>query len=432
MKVGIVGAGITGLALTHYLADRGIESVTFEAESEPGGVIDSRTVDGRVLEAGPQRMRKTPDIAELAGIAGVEDAFIEAGEETLFVYADGRLREVPFSKRTFLETDLLSWRGKARLLAEPLTRDGMQEETAEQLFVRKFGREAYERFIGPLFGGIYGSDPAEMPAAYALDSLLEREQDAGNFLQAFRSRIGDGQQPPAVSFEEGLQQLPEALCRTYTDRIELDTPVTGIESLRKDGSFYALDTPAGTYEVDNVVLTTPAAVTADLLGDILDGTRALQELRYNRLAVVFLHAQCDRDGYGYQVAFGEDLRTLGVSWNASMFGRDGVYTVYLGGMHDPGLMSESDERLGQVAASEFETAMGESASVIDVVRLDPGFPAWDHTWWNLQSIETPDGIDLATNYTSRMGVPSRVGEAKALAEELGGDTASGRRQTPKQ
>jgi oxygen-dependent protoporphyrinogen oxidase len=422
--VGIVGAGITGLALTHYLAERDIDSVSFEATAEPGGVISTRTVDGHVLEAGPQRMRKTPGVAELADVAGVADSIVEAREERLFVYADGALGRAPLSIEEFLRTDLLSWPAKARLLAEPLTRPGMDQETAAELFVRKFGREAYEKFIGPLYGGIYGSDPAEMPAAYALDGLMKREQDAGSFLQAFRQRVGKGHESPPISFEGGNQQLPNALYECYSERVELETPVRQIapieagDSPAETGGPWRLETGAGDYEVEQVVVTTPADVTAKLLSGLATGTDGLADLRYNPLALVFLHADHDRAGKGYQVAFGEELHTLGVSWNASMFGRDGVHTVFLGGMHEPDLVGESDERLGTIAREEFEQVMETDASVVDVARLEQGFPAWDSTWWNLEALDVPSGITLATNYTARMGIPSRVREARQVAERL--------------
>ena len=67
-------------------------------------------------------------------------------------------------------------------MLEPLTRPGQPQESAGELFVRKFGHEAYERFIGPLYGGIYAADPAEMPAVFALEGLLEREGQAGSLL----------------------------------------------------------------------------------------------------------------------------------------------------------------------------------------------------------------------------------------------------------
>lgn len=414
-RVGIIGAGITGLALTHYLAEQGVDSITFEADDEPGGVISSRRVDGHVLEVGPQRMRKTPGVATLARTAGVEDAIVEAGEGDLYVYAGGRLGEGPLSVRQFLRTDLLSWRGKARLLAEPLTYSGHPAESVAEVFVRKFGREAYERFVGPLYGGLYGSDPAEMPAAFALEGLLEREQEAGSLLQAFRQRVGQGHEAPPMTLEKGNQQLPNALAEVYDDRIELDTPVTGIEPA---GEGYTVRTPDSTHEVDSLVLTTPAGVTAELLDGVVPGAAALGDLRYNPLAMVFMESSFDREGKGYQVGYDEDLHTLGVSWNHSMFDREGLYTAFLGGMHEPELVDESDETLGRIATEEFETVTGTPASTIDVTRLDPGFPAWDHSWWTLETFETPDDIFLATNYTERMGIPSRIREARELAEQL--------------
>jgi oxygen-dependent protoporphyrinogen oxidase len=124
---------------------------------------------------------------------------------------------------------------------------------------------------------------------------------------------------------------------------------------------------------------------------------------------------------GYQVGFGEDLRTLGCSWNASLFDRDGVYTVYLGGMHDPEILRESDEFLAETAAREFRTVTGAEPTAIDVSRLERGFPAYDESWAALDALDLPAGVHLATNYTARMGVPGRIREARELAADLGGD-----------
>jgi oxygen-dependent protoporphyrinogen oxidase len=433
MQVAIVGAGITGLALTHYLAERGVESRTFEAADEPGGVIRSRRVDGTVLEVGPQRMRLTPGVGDLLESVGIRDDVIEAEEAPLFVYADGRLREAPMDASTLLRTDLLSWRGKLRLLAEPLTRAGHPQETAGELFTRKFGREAYERFIGPLYGGIYGSDPAEMPAAYALESLLEREAETGSFLQAFRQRVGQGQSAPPISFTAGNQQLPRALYDAHADRIDLETPVIDVRlasesdrestaaATKTNGSGegrYLVETPRATHRADHVVVTTPAHVTADVLGGIAEGVEALAGMTYNPLAMVHLRARSDREGFGYQVALGEDLHTLGSSWNASMFDRDGLYTVFLGGMHDPAFVERDEDEIGAIARREFEQVMDAEAEVLHVSTREKWFPAWDRTWDALADFETPPGVHLATNYTARMGIPSRVREARELAEQI--------------
>jgi oxygen-dependent protoporphyrinogen oxidase len=432
MRAAVVGGGITGLAATHYLVDRGVDCVTFEADDEPGGVIRSRRVEGRVLEVGPQRMRLTPGVSDLLEDVGLADDVVEAEEAPLFVYADGRLREAPLDVGAFLRTDLLSWRGKLRLLAEPLTRSGMPQESAAELFTRKFGREAYERFIGPLYGGIYGSDPAAMPAAYALERLLEREREAGSFLQAFRERIGGGQKAPPVSFEAGNQQLPLALYDAHAGRVELGTPVTGIRpaggSTRgptrsevpatDGGGRYLVETGTDTHAVEHVVLTTPAEVTARLLDGVATGADGLAGLTYNPLAMVHLNADCDREGFGYQVAFGEELHTLGSSWNASMFDREGLYTVFLGGMHEPELLERPSREIGSIARREFERVTDCEADVLDVTTRERWFPAWDRSWDALDRFETPPGVHVATNYTARMGIPSRVREGRAVAERI--------------
>ena len=438
MDVAVVGGGVTGLAATHYLAERGVDAVAFEATDQPGGVIRSRRIDGHVVEVGPQRMRRTPAVDDLIEAVGLADDVVEAGNAPLFVYADGRLREAPLDLETFLRTDLLSWRGKLRLLAEPLTRHGYPQESVAGLFARKFGREAYERFIGPLYGGIYGSDPAAMPAAYALESLLEREREAGSFLLAFRKRVGQGRSSPPISFAEGNQQLPEALSEAHADRVELGTPVTDVRpagaaagrearaaaAAADGGSRYLVEVDrAGTvdtHEVDHVVVTTPADATARLLEGTAPDAGRLASLTYNPLAVVHLTADSRRDGFGYQVGFGEDLHTLGVSWNDSMFGRDGLYTAFLGGMHEPGMVDRGEAEIGTIAREEFETVMGCKAEVLNVSTRERWFPAWDHTWDALAGFETPPGVHVATNYTGRMGVPSRVREAREVAERVAG------------
>jgi len=429
-RVGIVGAGITGLSLTHHLAERGVDSIAFEATDEPGGVIQSDVVEGRVLEWGPQRMRLTDPVQELVEATGISEEVIHAPEDLpLYVYANGGLGEVPLSVTAFLTTDLLSARGRLRALAEPLTAAGRPDETAADLFTRKFGEEVYRNVIGPLFGGIYASDPAEMPARHALAGLLRLESEAGSLLRAALGRIR-GDRPPAVSFEDGMGRLPEALAEHHADRIAFGSRVDAVVEAGDGESGYRIeaDDGEGAYRIEagdrservgEVVLTTPADVTAGIVADLApDAADALTELNYNPLAMVYLHAEVDARGLGYQVRRDEDLHTLGVSWNASAFDREGVYTVFLGGMDEPELVGRSDDALGEIAREEFAAVMDADAEVLAVNRWERGFPAYDRSFDALDRVSLPEGVHLATNYTGRVGVPSRIREARGLAEEI--------------
>ncbi|GAB6860634.1 protoporphyrinogen oxidase [Haloplanus litoreus] len=424
MTVGIVGAGITGLALAHYCRERDVDAVAFEASAKPGGVIRSDRVDGRVLEHGPQRTRLTPAIESLIDDCGLRGDLLTADTDLpLYVYADGRLRQVPFSPRAFLTTDLLSARGKLRMLAEPLTGGARDDETAADYFTRKFGSEAYHNMIEPLFGGIYGSDPDEMPGEYALRTMRRMERSGSLVRAAVHRRLDGKERQPPISFAEGMAQLPRALYEHNADRVELETAV---EHVAADGTGYRLDTEDGSYAVDRVVLTARADVTAGLLDSVdPESASALRRLYYNPLAYVHLVSEADPDGFGYQVRHDESLRTLGVTWNASLFDRDGVYTCFLGGMKHPGMIDRSDEELGRIASEEFETVMGVSAEAVNVTRHPRGMPAYDGSWAAMEAVDPPDGVTLATNYTGRMGVPARVREARRLAEAFAtGDEGS--------
>jgi oxygen-dependent protoporphyrinogen oxidase len=264
---------------------------------------------------------------------------------------------------------------------------------------------------------------------------MEREAEAGSMLSAFRERVGQGEKAPPATIEGGLQELPRGLAAHYDEQVHLGEAVTAIRPAGEDapkapvaaatdgGSEprYTVETEAGSYDADHVVVTAPAGVAGDLLEGIADGADRLRDLKYNPLALVYLQADGEpADGLGYQVSYQEELHTLGVSFNGAMFGRDNLCTAFLGGMHEPEMLEENDEALGGVAAREFEEATGTPAEVLAIERRERWFPAYDHSWWGTEGLETPPGVHLATNYTARMGIPSRVREAKQVAEEIAG------------
>ncbi len=419
MRVAVVGAGITGLAVTHHLAAADIDVVTFEAAAEPGGVIRSHQHDGRVLEDGPQRFRLTDELDALVRDLGLGNQMIRVEDEPpLYIYADEKLCLVPKSVRQLFSTDLLTWREKVRLLREPMTSSLDRDETVAEGFSRKCGTGVYRKLIEPIVGGMYGTDPEEMPVGHALDRLVDFENEHRSLLfGAYRRARSTEGFPPVVSFDEGVQTVPWALYEQHEPYVHLNQPVTSIE--RFMGGQFAVRTDRGSVGVDRLVVTTPAATTASLLSMIDDCHVApLAELTYNGLVIVHLEADLDRPGFGYQVHRNEGLSTLGVTWNDSLLGRDGVYTAFLGGMYEPELLDQSADELGALAAEEFERVTGEPASVLDVTSLPKIIPAYDTTWSALDEIELSDDIILATNYTARIGIPGRLREAKRVAERL--------------
>lgn len=423
----LVGAGITGLSLSFFLDAAGVEHRVLEAAPRAGGVIRSSEVDGRILDHGPQRTRVTPPVAKLLRALDLEGRTVAVGADLpLYVVRGMRLRAVPFTPGALLRTDLLSTPGKARLLLEPFTAPLSPEETVGGFLTRKFGKEAYEGAMGPLFGGLYGSDPGEMFARHALREFLGDQVGQGSlFVRFLKGALRRTTTAPAVSFRQGMQELTDALARKQAHRLVLDAPVRTLT--RAEGEGWVLAEEGGrSWHAAQVVFTTPPSPTAELLHGVApEASARIRALTENRVAIVhLLGAPGVLHGLGYQVAYGEPIRSRGVTWSDSAFpvGRDGVYTAFLGGARDRAMMDESDTVIGDTASREFKAVTGVETRVLSITRTR--VPAWDRSWTALDGLSLPAGLHLCTNWESRIGIPGRIARTQVLAQSLPHSLAS--------
>lgn len=437
----VVGAGVSGLGVAHYLSDTDMNVTVVESDDNVGGVVRSEHIDGRVVEHGPQRVRLAGQVKKLVEELGLDDEVVTCDETRLYFYHDGNLCAAPLSLRDASTTDLLSLRGKARILLEPLKSRPREDETVEEALSRIFGKEAYTRFLGPLYSGLYASDPSEMLSRYSLSRALKRFD--GSVLAGVASRVLRGAEiPPACTFEDGLHRLPEAMCEkletTSGVDVTLSEEAVGIEKpeseanleeandeLEGDGgdrdTSYTVKTTERTVQADEVVLTTPPDATEPVLRSIdAETAERVGSLNQNPIVVVHLVSDAELDGLGHKFTLdtADEFVTTGVTWNASAFGRDGVYTAYLGGAHEPDAVEWRDDRLGDVAAKEFEEVTGYDADALSVSRTK--IPAYDTSWEKaeVETLEPPSGVHLCTNYIDRAGIEGRLQHARRVANSI--------------
>ena len=422
MRVGVVGAGISGLSVIHELSTADdCDVVGFEARDEPGGIVRSRRIDGRLVELGPQRLRLTPGIESLVDELDLRDQ-LQFGDDdqALYIYHDGTLRVVPLSVREALSTDLLSPLGKLRILAEPLTAPAREGETVDEFLCRRFGTQAARRYMGPLYSGLYGTDTDEMLMEYSLGRALNSAGVGRSLLVWVIRRLIEGREtPPICSFTEGLGTLTNAMYEAHSESIHLSTPV---EAIRSADDGYEVRTAGGIEHVDQLVVTTPAATTAELVEGVdAELAETLSRFNYNPIAMVYLHSAFDRKGIGALVPEGSDVPISGSTWNASFLDREGVFTCYVDPNSDPEMASRTDDELGALAADAFEMLTGSEATPIGVHRWEPGMPAYDRSWTAMDELSTPAGIHLCTNYVGRAGIPGRIRSAKRVAGTIRGE-----------
>ena len=144
----IIGAGISGLSCAWRLKKLGVEAVILESTSRPGGVIRTENVEGYQIEWGPNSIQPAPAALRLIDEAGLWDDLLPPNPNIpRYVYLNGRLRKVPFG--------ILSFGGISRILSEPFIRSkSPKDESVRDFFVRRFGRQAHDRLVGPMLIGI--------------------------------------------------------------------------------------------------------------------------------------------------------------------------------------------------------------------------------------------------------------------------------------
>jgi len=200
--------------------------------------------------------------------------------------------------------------------------------------------------------GISAGDSRQLSVSAQFPMMVEMERDHGSLFRAMFARRRTGRGPARLlGFDAGMSVLVDAMAAELGGSLMTGVVVTAIE--RGTGSWSVRLDDGRRIEADRVVLATPARVTAPLLRD-LDGGLAqlLGDFVYSGVAAVGLgyrSADMPRplDGYGYLVTRREELTTLGVVWESSLFaGRAPqghvLLRAILGGARVPGMAERSE------------------------------------------------------------------------------------------
>ena len=273
MTTVVIGAGIGGLACARALSAAGEDVRVLEASDRAGGVIRTVRKDGFLLELGPNTVRATPEILQLAADLGLEGRTIFSDPRApRFIAIDGRLHKLPGSPGEAITTKILSFGGKLRLLGEPLVlrRRAAEEESVLDFFSRRIGRQAAMRLVSPFVSGIFAGNAERLSAEGCFPMLAKGEREHGSLVgAALAARKSAPARPKAprrglLSFQEGLETLPRALAASLADRLEMGRPALEISPSPARGS-WSVRTERERLGADRVVIACPAAAAARLV-----------------------------------------------------------------------------------------------------------------------------------------------------------------------
>lgn len=406
MRIAVLGAGISGLAVAHRLAKEHDVTV-FEAKDRCGGNIRTEEIDGCRVEWGPNGwLDNEPATLDLARSLGLEARVVRAREAAArrYVWRAGKLRLLPSKPPRFLMSDCLPLNARFRVLLEPFAKPAPKgDESVYDFAARRIGKTAADVLVDAFVTGVYAGDPRRLSVRSAFPRLKAMETEHGSLLKGARGQ-GFGSRGTLTSMDHGLQVLVDELARRVD--VKLKTPWDQIEQR----------------DFDRVIATVPAPVAADMADGLLG--RLLRQIPTAPVAVVpliFDEPLDVPDAFGFLVPRGQGLRILGATYDSSILpGRAPaglrLVRVMVGGRRDPEALDLENGALIEAVARDLRTTWGfwKEPRVAKVIRHPLGIAQYERGHGEVLSRlakATPPWLKLLGSSYSGVSINACVKEA---------------------
>ncbi|CAG7645092.1 protoporphyrinogen oxidase [Paenibacillus allorhizosphaerae] len=384
----IIGGGITGLSAAYYLQNtmksRNLDAniVLVEAGDTLGGKI--RTVhDGEfIMETGADSIvaRKT-NVAPLLEELGLQDDVVYNATGISYIYTDGELKQIPkdavfgipLSVESLATTTLVSAQGKVDALKDfYTTNETFTKESSVGAFLEYFlGKELVEKQISPVLSGVYSGQLEDLTIASTLPYLLEYKNKYGSIIQGLaenKQRFQGTGDKKFLSFKQGVSSLVDRMEERLTDaRIYKGVRAEKIE--KRPQRYLVSLSNNEEVAADFIVLSTLHPVAQRLLQDErLD--EDFNRLKNSSLISAYLgfdilDSELPKDGTGFIVADGSDLKCNACTWTSRKWEHTSerkrllVRLFYKSTGRDyERLQQMTEEQLLEVARKDIEDSLG--------------------------------------------------------------------------
>jgi oxygen-dependent protoporphyrinogen oxidase len=470
MRIAIVGGGIAGLAAAYELekaraAGASVDYTLYEERASLGGSLASETVNGAVLERGPDSfLTEKPAAIELCRELGLGGELLPSNDverktyivvrNRLVALPDGLMFLVPTKLIPTALTRLFGLQTKMRMGLELLhgARPSGGDESVAALVRRHFGQEAVDRLADPLLSGIYGGDAEQLSAQTVLPRLVEMETKYGSLTRGMlaahkrmkgaaknSSKTRSGGAGIFTALRGGMSQLVDALvARIDPARLRTGTPVSAI---RRAVGGWSVEAGGIAESYDALIVAAPAWAAGDLLGPVdaalgseLGGIPYSSSITMN---LVYDEAKIGAlpEGFGFLVPAVEGRAMLACTFvHRKFLGRTppgkAVLRAFLGGVNGEALLAESDESLVATVRRELSEILGGETLSADVAPEHAQVSRWRRAMAQyavghkerMQRIaarvaELP-GLRLVGNAYDGIGVPDCIRLGRQAAREL--------------
>ncbi len=449
-KIAVIGAGISGLACAHRInqlagkSDFKVEISIFEASPRAGGKIITDRSGGILTEGGPDSfLTLKPEAQDLAKELGLEKDIVSANKKISRVWILSQKKLYPLPKGTglipskivpFLFSNLLSFKGRLRVLLEPWATPklGTEDEALASFISRRMGTEFLQKIADPILSGIYAAPSDQISLLSTFPHLRDMEKRGGLFQSLSKSK------PSPVAFmtlKDGLSSLSNALIQSLPAKaLRRDSPVL---SLQRENKGWTVKTARETFFADSVVLAVPANSASLLCADFSpELSSALSEIPFTSSAVVNLvyprkSVSHSLKGYGFVSVKNDSSSLMAATFSSSKFPHranpdKALIRVFFEGNSPLGekLISQDPSQIAQAAHQELSNVLGlrsnhEEFRVYKWVKAHPVYSV-GHSL-RLKRIESClrdlPGVFLAGSSYYGIGLPDCIRSGRKAAED---------------
>lgn len=446
----VVGAGIAGLTAARDLAAAGHEVVVLEATDRVGGKLRRESVAGTMVDVGAEAMlnrrAEGVDLARAVGLDVEHPAVVSSR-----IWSRDELRPlprslmgVPLDLDQLAASGVLSPEGLERVRAEPSVPPELLDEdlSVGDLVDRRFGPEVTDRLVEPLLGGVYAGQARRISARAAVPQLLSMAA-RGSLLERAAALPPSYDGPVFAGLPGGMGRLPE----TVAAGLDVRTGVT-VRALERTATGFRLVTGPTTapevVEADAVVLATPAAPTARLLGDVAPvAAAALAEVETASVVVVtFAVRVADAaaldalasSGFLVPPVEGRRIKAATFSfakwdWVRRAGAADGLHFLRtsLGRHGEEAALQATDEELTAWSLADLRDATGLTAVPVDVhvQRWGGGLPQYavghlDRVARVRAAVAGVPGLAVCGASYDGVGIPAVIGSARLAVAQITG------------
>ena len=459
-RIAIVGGGISGLSAAYAVEQKSragfdVDYVLYEASPQLGGVLRTETVDGCVVEAGPDSfVTEKPWAADLCRELGIGDQLLGSNdaERKTYILTRGRLVEMPDGLMFLVPTKILptgfsslfSWKTKLRMARElfhpPHAVD--HDESVAAFVERHYGAEMVDRLADPLLSGVYGGEAASLSVRAVLPRFAEMERKYGSLGRAMLAARENGRKqggertaaPLFTSLNNGMQYLAETIVARLTPSSLLTN--AAVQAILPESGGWVVSAGMQSDHFDAVIIALPARAAAEVLRMASpDLTAELAGIDYSSSITVGLGYGADvrrslPPGFGFLVPRSEGKRLLAATFVHNKFPHRApedraLLRCFFAGGNAEKVWELSDSQIVGIVRAELEQVLGLQAEPLfsRVYRWKSAMAQYGVGHLDrLQRIEglrlQLPGLALAGNGYRGIGVPDCVRSGRDAVQQL--------------